>query len=70
MRSGTASGGSIGRSKTPTGSSLEISPLAPPKADSERTIAHPQVGFAAALSTCHEPRFFSVISGCRLAHSG
>lgn len=55
MRSGAASGGLIGGTRTPTGSSLEMSPRVLPKADSERTTTHPQVGFPAALSACHEP---------------
>jgi len=44
MCSGAASGGLIGGPRTPTGSSLEMSPRVLPKADSETTTAHPQVG--------------------------
>jgi hypothetical protein len=55
MCSGAASGGLIGGPRTPTGSSLEMSPRVLPKADSETTTPHPQVGFPPALSTCHEP---------------
>ena len=55
MCSGAASGGLIGGPRTPTGSSLEMSPRVLPKADSETTTPHPQVRFPPALSTCHEP---------------
>ncbi len=64
MRSGTESGGSIRRSRTPTGPSPEMSPFVLPKADSERTTAHSQVGFPPAFE--HLPKAESLKRYIRL----